>query len=605
MAVDTKTADNTIPQRDKIEDRYKWNLKDVYPSDTHWEEDFNNAQTIVVHAKTFENTLASSPERLYECLEKRSELGQIVSKIYFYAYLSKDLDNRVSKYQEMTERAAVLSSQAGTAFAFVEPELLKIDEKKLLEMASKFEKTDIYDFYIKELIRSRKHIRSAEVEEILAMSTVMARGPENSFAMLDNADMTYPKMKDEKGNEVQLTKQRYAKFMESSDRRVRREANELFYTSYKKQINTISSTLSAAVNKDVFYAKARKFDDSLGAALDNDNIPVSVYRSLIETTEQNIASLHKYTALRKKVLKLDEIYPYDMMCPLFPDKDFEIDYDSAVAKVIEAVRPLGDKYIETLTKAFGSRWIDVYETPGKGSGAYSWGEYSVHPYVLMNYNKTVSDMFTLAHEMGHALHSHLASSTQPYPKAGYSTFVAEVASTLNEGLLLQLLLKEAKDDQTKLYLLNRYADNTMGTFYHQVMYAHFELMIHEAVEKGGAISPDVCTKIWGELTKQYYGPDLTLDDDTPFKWARIPHFYMGFYVFQYATSYAASQAILDKFLSGEEGIIDRYLEMLSSGGKDYPIELLKICGVDMSTPEPVLSTIKIFENKVAEMDSLT
>lgn len=605
MSVESPTADNTIPQRENIPDKYKWNLKDIYPNDTFWEEDFNKAQTLIVGARTFRGRLAESPATLYECLETRSELSRIVSKIYFYAFLSKDLDNRVSRYQEMTERSAILSSQAGTAFAFVEPELLQTDEKKLLEMASKFEKTDVYDFYIKELIRSRKHIRSTEVEEVLAMSSVVARGAENSFNMLDNADLIYPSIKDEKGNEVTLTKQRYAKFLESSDRRVRKEANEAFYTSYKSHLNTLSAMLSTAVNKDIFYAKARKFDNCLGATLYGDNIPESVYRSLIESTEANIEALHKYTALRKKVLRLDPIMPFDMLCPLFPDKDYDIDYDQAVNKVIKALEPLGGKYIDTLKQAFASRWVDVFETPGKGSGAYSAGDYSVHPYVLMNYNKTVSDMFTLAHEMGHALHSHLANAAQPYPKAHYSTFVAEVASTLNEGLLLQLLLKEAKDDKEKLYLLNRYADNTMGTYFHQVMYAHFELMIHEAVEKGGALSPDMLTKLWGDLTQKYYGPEMKLDDSTPLKWSRIPHFYMNFYVFQYATSYAASQAIMAKFLKGESGLIERYLEMLSAGGKDYPMNLLKICGVDMSTPEPFLATVKMFAEKVAEMDRLT
>ncbi len=605
MSVESQTADNTIPQREYIPDKYKWDLKDIYPNDTFWEEDFNKAQTLIVGARTFRGRLAESPATLYECLETRSELSRLVSKIYFYAFLSKDLDNRVSRYQEMTERSAILSSQAGTAFAFVEPELLQIDEKKLLEMASKFEKTDVYDFYIKELIRSRKHIRSTEVEEILAMSSVVARGAENSFNMLDNADLTYPSIKDEKGNEVTLTKQRYAKFLESSDRRVRKEANEAFYSSYKSHLNTLSAMLSTAVNKDIFYAKARKFDNCLSATLYGDNIPESVYRSLIESTEANIEALHKYTSLRKKVLRLDPIMPYDMLCPLFPDQDFEIEYDEAVNKVVRALEPLGGKYIETLKKAFNSRWVDVFETPGKGSGAYSAGDYSVHPYVLMNYNKTVSDMFTLAHEMGHALHSHLANAAQPYPKAHYSTFVAEVASTLNESLLLQLLLKETKDDRTKLYLLNRYADNTMGTYFHQVMYAHFELMIHEEVEKGGALSPDMLTGLWRDLTQKYYGPELVVDDHTPLKWSRIPHFYMNFYVFQYATSYAASQAIMAKFLEGESDLIERYLEMLSAGGKDYPMNLLKICGVDMSTPEPFLATVKMFAEKVAEMDRLT
>ncbi len=301
---------------------------------------------------------------------------------------------------------------------------------------------------------------------------------------------------------------------------------------------------------------------------------------------------------------MDEIHTYDLMCPLFPDNDYEVPYSQAVENTLRAVKPLGEKYYTALKTAFDSRWVDVYETQGKGSGAYNWGSYTAHPFVLMNYNDTVDNMFTLAHEMGHAMHSHLSSKALPYSKSQYSIFVAEVASTLNEGLLLLDLLEKAKDKSEKLYLLNRYIDNTWGTFFNQIMYARFELMIHQEVEKGGALSPDYQNDLWRELTQKYYGPDLTMDELTPLKWSRIPHFYMTYYVYQYATSYAASQALLDKVINGEEGVIDRYLELLSSGGKDYPIELLKKCGIDMSTPAPVEATIKRFGEQVDELDKL-
>ena len=600
----TATTNHKIPQRNEIEEKYTWNLADIYQSDNDWEADFGKAQGIIASAPEFAGKLAGSSETLYRCLEARSELMLILSCLNQYASLSRDLDNRVSKYQELAERVAVLGSQAAAAFAFLEPELLTVDETKLRELAAGFEKTDVYDFYIEELIRSRGHIRSQEVEELLAMAAVVGRAPSNIFTMLDDADLTYPSITDDKGNEVKLTKQRFARFMESMDRRVRRDAHEAFYTSYKDHLNTIAATLSAGVNRNVFYAKSRRFDSSLHAALFGDNIPVSVYRSLIDTTEEHLAGMHKYIELRRRLLKLDDFRSYDILCPLFPDQDFEVEYDNAVEYVLKAMKPLGQTYQDDMRAGFERRWVDVFETQGKGSGAYSWSNYRTHPFILMNYNDTVDNMFTLAHEMGHAMHSHLTNQHQPFEKSQYSIFVAEVASTLNEGLLIYHLLDEAKDDRRRLYLLNRYVDNTIGTFFHQVLYARFELMMHEAVEKGGALSPDFLSGLWKELTQKYYGPTLTMDEYTPLKWSRIPHFYLNFYVYQYATSYAASQAILKKFLDKEEGVIDRYLEMLSSGGKDHPIELLKICGIDMSTPAPVEANLKLFEEQVDEMESL-
>ena len=604
MTTVTRQAPKAIPQRDDIEEKYKWNLADIYKSEDEWQADLKKAKSLIEKAKDFSGKLAGSAELLYECLETRSSLGMICFNLYQYAKLNQDLDNRVSKYQAMTEQAAMLSSEAGAAYSFVEPELLAIDDAGLKELSGKFPKTDVYDFYITELIRSRKHVRSAEVEEILAQSGVIARGPETIFTMLDDADIKYPMVKDEDGNEVQLTKQRFAKFLESSDQNIRRAANDGLFSAYKSHVNTIGASLSSSVNKDVFYARARRHESCLHAALDSFNIPVLVYHALIENTESDLAAPHKWMGLRKKILKLDTLYPYDVYCPLFPDQNYEVKYPEAVENVIQAAAPLGEKYVATIKEGFDSRWVDVFETEGKGGGAYSWGNYSAHPYVLMNYNDTVDNMFTLAHEMGHCLHSYLSNKTQPYPKAQYSIFVAEVASTLNEGLMLKHLLAKITDSRQRLFLLNRHIDNTLGTFFHQVMYGHFELKIHEMVEKGEALSPDTMSEMWEELTKKYYGPEMTIDKYAKYKWSRIPHFYRAFYVYQYATSYCASQAILDKFLAGEEGIIDKYLELLSSGGSDYPIEQLKKCGVDMTTPDPVKATLKLFSEQVDEVEKL-
>ncbi len=604
MTTGTKEQTNEIPQRDDIATKDKWNLTDIYKDSSEWEKVFTEAKEQAALLVTFAGKL-SEANSLFECLQLRSEISKKVSSLYQYAKLNLDLDSRKSEYQEMTDRATMLSAEIGAASSFVEPELLKLSDEALLKLSYQFKETDIYDLYIKELVRSREHIRSEEIEELLSLTATFAQGPEQTFGMLDGADIKYPTIKDEKGNEVQLTKQRFAKFMDSSDPRVRRDASNEFLSVYKDHVNTISSTLSTEVNKNIFYTKARKYENALHRALDGDNIPTTVYHALLDTTEAKLDGMHQWTALRKRILKLDEIAPYDMMCPLFPDYDYEVPYEQAVAKVIDGCKPLGDDYNKRLVHAFDSRWVDVYETEGKRGGAYSWGNYSAHPYVLMNYNDTVDNMFTLAHELGHCLHSVYSNEKQPYQKAQYSIFVAEVASTLNEGLLMQHLLNDASTKEEKLYLLNRQIDGTMGTFFHQVMYARFELMIHQVVENGGALSPDAMNKIWSDLTQKYYGPSLTLDAMSPLKWSRIPHFYMTFYVYQYATSYAASQAILKKFIDGDKGIIEKYLELIKSGGSDYPIQLLKECGVDMTTSEPVDATIELFKANVEEVERLT
>jgi len=601
----TAGKETSIPQRADIKTEYKWNLADLFENDDAWEDSFKKCQELVAKASEFKGRLHESPGTLYNALSTRTKLMKTCGDLYQYAKLNQDLDTRVSRYQAMTDRAAMITSQANAAYSYLEPELLKIDDRKLREMASQFPDTAIYDFYIEELIRSREHIRSEEVEELLAQSAMIARGPDNIFGMLDDADIKYPKITDEHGNEIQLTKQRYARLMENPVQETRRKAHESFMTAYKEHVNTLGAALSTSLNKDLFYARARNYESSLHDALDDYNIPVSVFHSLIETTEKNLGGFHKWMGLRKKILKLDNIFPYDVYCPLFPELNYEVSYDDAVRQVLEAVEPLGGEYQNMMRHAFENRWVDVFETEGKTGGAYNWGNYSAHPFVLMNYNDTINNMFTLAHELGHAMHSYLSSKNQPFPKSQYSIFVAEVASTLNEGLLLNYLLKNTDDKKQKLFLLNRQLDNTLGTFFHQVFFAHFEHAIHELVGKGEALSPDKACEMWSELNRKYYGPAVTMDEFSKCKWSRIPHYYMTYYVYQYATSYAASQAILNKFLSGEEGIISKYLELLSSGGNDYPINQLKKCGVDMTTAEPVLATIRLFDKQVGEVEKLT
>lgn len=604
MSQSQATEQKAIPQRSEIEEKHKWDLTAIFESDEAWEKGFQKAEELIKKASGFEGKLSESPETLFNCLELRTELSLIVFDLFQYARLNKDLDGRQSKYQAMTERAAMLSSKAEASFSFIEPELLKIDEDELGEMANKFPKTDLYDFYIKEFNRSRQHIRSGEVEELLAQSAVISRGPQSIFSMFDSADIKYPEVEDENGNAVQLTKQRFAKFMESSDRRVRREANEKFFKPYIDNANTLSAMLASSVNSDVFYARARKFDNSLHHALDVYNIPTSVYRSLLDSTLEQIGGLHQYVSLRKKVLKIDSVYAYDLYCPLISELNIDVPYTTAIEEIREATRPLGADYEKVLMEGFESRWVDVHETEGKAGGAYNWANFNAHPFVLMNYNNTLSNQFTLAHEMGHALHSHLSNHNQPFQKANYSIFVAEVASTINEGLLHHYLVQQTDDDNKKAFLTDRWLMGALGTYFQQVLYAHFELSIHEHVESGQALSPDVMNGMLEELVLKYFGPDYAMDEFTKYKWSRVPHFYRAYYVYQYATSFAASQAILKRFLDGEEGIIEKYLNLLRSGGSDYPIEQLKKCGVDMTTTEPFEATLKLFASRVHELGNI-
>jgi len=564
MSQTTKAPIKKIPTRKDIDSFHTWNLADLYSSVEAWETDFSRVGKMLAGVKEFSGKLSDSASVLFQALSLRTNVSRLVGTLYQFAQLSKDLDSSDSTFQALTDRASMLSSEAAAAFSFIEPELLKMSDNEIRALAREFENTTLYDFYIDELVRSRAHIRSPEVEELLAMASNVTRGASSIFGMLDNADITYPSIKDENGNEIELTKQRYAGFMESSDRRVRRDAHTAFYTSYRAHRNTFGASLASSMNNDIFNSRARKFDSSLAAALDGDNIPLTVYHSLLDTTEKNLSGLHRYVELRRKILKIDTVFGYDLFCPLFPDENYDVPYDEAVKNVLNGCAPLGEEYISVLKKAFDSRWVDVFETKAKRGGAYSWGNYDIHPFVLMNYNDTVDNMFTLTHEMGHTMHSWLTSKAQPYQKSHYSIFVAEVASTLNEGLLLEYLIEKATSERQKMFLLNRYLDNTAGTFFNQVMYARFELDIHEKVEASEALSPDLMDGMWTDMVKKYLGDAFECDDLTPLKWTRIPHFYTDFYVYQYATSYAASQAILDMLAKDRETVTRKYLELLST-----------------------------------------
>jgi oligoendopeptidase F len=462
-----------------------------------------------------------------------------------------------------------------------------------------------YAHYLDDILRQRDHTLSPPEEDLLAMAGDFARGPRDVFTMLDDADITYGTVIDEDGNEVELTKQRYYGFLESTDRRLRREAMETYNEPYLEVINTLGANLASSVKGDWFFARARKYGSSLAAALDRNNIPATVYENLITAANDNLAPLHRYVALRKKVLGLDTLRKFDMYVPLVAEAKREIPYDDAVEDVLAAIAPLGSEYVEAATNGLrGGGWIDVYETEGKASGGYQWGAYSTHPYILMNYSNTINEEFTLAHELGHAMHHHFTVSNQPYVYGDASLFTAEVASITNELLLMDYLLQTIDDPETKKYILNYQIEQFVGTFYTQCMFSEFEHALHQRIEAGEGLSAAGMRETYREIYQRYWGPDLNLVAEDDITGMRIGHFYRNYYVYQYATSIAAAGALAERILHGGPEAIDQYLAFLKAGKSQYPVELLREAGVDMTSPEPVNQAVKRFEMLVAEFEKL-
>jgi oligoendopeptidase F len=593
-----------VPQRSEIDNRYKWRLEDIYPDTMLWNADFNSLQEQLTAFSAFEGKLGESSDNLYNCLTLRDSLGIIVDRLYVYANMKKDEDTRLAQYQELSDRISALNAHYNESVSFIRPEIVAIPAATLENYLASNVKLSLYRFYIENIIRLKGHILSPNEESLLALSRFATEGPSSVFEMIDNADITFPVVKDDKGKKVQLTHERYYKLLESPKREIRRNASKAYNETYLNYVNTLGATLGASVNTDWFYAQARKYKSTLDMDLDSDNIPVSVFDNLIQTVDANLAPLHKWTAIRKREMKLDKIYPYDLNVPLVPKYTMDVPYDSAVTSVITALQPLGPDYLRDLANGFKSGWVDVYETEGKTSGAYSWGSYSTHPYVLLNYSNTLEAVSTTAHEMGHAMHTFYTHKNQPYVYESYATFVAEVASTTNEALLINYLINHAGSKAEKMYLLNYYIEQIIGTFYTQVMFSEFERAIHDQVEQGGALSAESMRKIYRDIYLKYWGPDLSMEEWQDLGGLRIPHFYTSYYVFQYATSYCAAQAFSEKILASDTAARDKYLHLLTMGGSQHPVDELKMAGVDMTQPEAVNATVRLFGQLVDQMDKL-
>jgi len=597
-------SDKNLRQRNDIPDEYKWNIEDMYPDKSQWDTDVADSVKQAEEFAKYQGRLTESASTLAEALKERDAIWQKLEHAFVYAAMKKDEDNRVDKYQAMDDKCGSAIAKVAASMSFFTPELLEASEETILGYLKEEPQLTQYEFLLKSALREKEHILSAAEENILAQMSEITGATNDVFKMLNNADMTFGEITDEDGDTVKLTHGNYIQFMESHDRDIRKAAFTNMYEAYKKLINTIATNYNYNTKTDVVSARIRKHQSSLAAALSGGNIPLNVYHNLIEQVHDALPAMHKYIELRKKVLGVDQLKMYDIYVPLVKLPKKEIKFEEAVEIMAEGLAPLGKEYIDQVRKGVSEGWIDVYENEGKTSGAYSFGCYDSMPYILMNYSDSLKDVFTLVHEMGHSMHSHYTRANQPYTYGDHSIFTAEVASTVNESLLIKHLLATETDPEMRKYLLNYYIEEFRTTLFRQTMFAEFELKAHEEIEKGGVLTAQWLCDTYNRLNSEYFGPALSEDEYIKYEWARIPHFYRGFYVYQYATGYSAATAISSKILEEGETARNNYIEFLKSGSSNYPVELLKIAGVDMSSPEPVKMAMETFKNLVDELEKL-
>jgi len=597
-------SSKALPKRSELPLELTWRLEDIFAADELWEEEYKQLQQEIPKIEEFKGKLAESANALYNLFKMQDELSERLGKLYTYAHMRYDQDTTNSFYQGLNSQAETLLTVASSAMSYIVPEILSMDEQKINQFLEEKKELQRYKKVLDEINRQRPHILSEKEEALLAEASEPMSNASQTFGMLNNADLTFPKIKNEAGEEVDLTHGRYSTFLESKDRRVREDAFKAMYETYGKFKNTFASTLSGNVKAQNFSAKVRNYDSARQAALDNNDIPEKVYDNLVEAVNEKLPLLHRYTELRKKVLNLDELHMYDLYTPLVKDVEMKVTYEEAKEYVLKGLEPLGEEYAEILKEGFTNRWIDVEENKGKRSGAYSSGAYGTNPYILLNWQDDINNTFTLAHELGHSVHSYYTRKHQPYRYGNYSIFVAEVASTTNEALLNDYLLKNLEDEKQKLYILNHFLEGFRGTVFRQTMFAEFEHEIHVRAQNGEALTADKLTEIYYDLNKKYFGDGVVSDKEIGLEWERIPHFYYNYYVYQYATGYSAATALANNIIEGQEGAVDRYLDFLKAGSSDYPIEVLKKAGVDMTSKQPILDALDVFEEKLNEMESL-
>jgi oligoendopeptidase F len=595
----------TLPKRSEVATEHTWNLESIYPTNAAWEADFSRVSGLLPGIRELQGHVGDSAAILYDALTRRDTAGEILGRLFVYAHMRLHEDSTNSTYQALADRVTSLANDFNTAGAYLTPELLAIPPEQLEQFLANEPRLRVYRQALDEINRQRAHILPAEQEALLAQASELGNAPERIYEMFSNADLKLPKVHDDEGQEAQLTQGNYvAQFLESHQREVRREAFQAMLGTYEAYQNTLAATLASQVKRDIFFARARHYSSALESALDANNIPVSVYDNLITTVNSNLPVLHRYLTLRKRLLGLDELHMYDLYVPMVREVEYKVAFAEAQQRVAAALAPLGAEYVAALRGGFGARWIDVYENEGKRSGAYSWGSFGTQPFVLLNYQESMDSMFTLAHEMGHSMHSYFTWRNQPYPYSSYTLFVAEVASTLNEALLTHFLLRNTTDRALRMYVINHALETFRTTLYRQTLFAEFERDIHQRAEAGEALTPELLNSIFKRLNDTYYGPVVAVDDLISVEWARIPHFYSSFYVYQYATGISASAALAHQILTEGEPAVRRYLGFLSSGSSDYSINLLRDAGVDLSTPQPIQEALNTFGAYLDELERL-
>lgn len=594
-----------VLQRDEVPTELTWKLEDIFETNEAWEQEYKEVAELAAKSESYQGTLQNGADALFEVLTYKDEISQRLMKLYTFSHMRYDQDTANSTYQAMDSRVKSLLAKVSTGLSYLTPEILSLDEETLDRFVEEHEGLKLYKQALEELNSVRPHVLPAEQEALLAQMSEVTSSSSQVFGMLNNADLEFPEIENEKGEKVQITHGNYSLFLESSDRRVREDAFKAVYATYGKFRNTFASTLSGNIKRDTVNARIRKYSSAREAALSDNHIPETVYDNLVETVNNNLHLLHRYAALRKEVLGIDKVHMWDMYTPLVKEVKMEVPYEKATEIMLKGLGALGEEYVGIVEQGLNSRWVDVKENKGKRSGAYSSGAYGTNPYILMNWQDNLNNLMTLAHEFGHSVHSYYSHAEQPYAYSDYSIFVAEVASTTNEALLNDYMVKNTEDDQERIYLLNQWLDGFRGTVFRQTMFAEFEHLIHKMDQEGEALTADRLTEVYYELNLKYFGEDVAVDEEIGLEWARIPHFYYNYYVFQYATGFSAATALSKGILEEGQPAVDRYInKFLKAGSSDYPIEVLKKAGVDMTSTKPVEEACKVFEEKLNELEKL-
>lgn len=590
-------------KRSEISDEYKWSVKDLYSSDELWNNDYEKALKSTQEKSSFEGCVMDSADTLADALSESEKDDYITERLYVYAFMRYYEDTSDGTYQQMSGKAQMLAVKMSEKYSFLVPEIMAADDDKVARFLDS-DKIKPYRHLLCDMLAKKEHTCSQKEEKLLAMASQMADSPSDIFSKFNNADVKFGKVHDEHGDEKELTSAGFSVFMESRDRNVRKEAFYALYRQYKSYINTLAASYYGNVKQAVFFANARNYESTLQMYLSGSFISESVYTNLIDTVNNNLDKMHDYVSLRKKTLGVDELHFYDIYAPLTSDYTVKVSYENAKETVLDALKILGDDYVSQVKKGYESGWVDVYENDGKRSGAFSWGAYGTHPYIFLNYTETLNDIFTLIHETGHAMHTYYSNETQPYTYAGYKIFVAEVASTCNEVILIDYLLKHSRSDEEKKYLYGHYLEQFKGTLFRQTMFAEFEMITHRMAQDGEVLNAESLCGTYKKLNEKYFGKDMVIDEEIAYEWARIPHFYTPFYVYQYATGFSAAVAIATKIINGDKEVLHGYREFLKGGSSMHPIELLSLCKIDMSKPDVIQDALNVFGSLIEDFKKI-